>query len=195
MVFLKTVGTEGMNSIDSCEIIHGNFSMSGKCDTVCMAELFLDDQAMMPLVLEAVPLEVSINDTLMKVSGTEVNEKLYDFLHKKMALEMAASELPRKESQMIMNGVDESIINEQLSLELAQLNTAYDQLVMEYITQNFDNILSVGVFMLHTQNAAPMMNPQIEDIMSKATPKFKENPYIQQWMKTAETNQRNIYGK
>lgn len=196
MVFLKTVSVDGMNSIDSCEIIHGNFSMSGRCDTVCMAELFLDTTPIMPLVLEAVPLEVCINDTVYKVSGTETNEKLYEFLHKKAALELQLSELPRKESRMIMDGKDEYEINMTLNNEMQKITSDYDKLVMEYITQNFDNILSVGVFMIHTQNGqAPMVTPQIEDIMSKASDKFKNDSYVKAFMQTAEQNHRNIYGK
>lgn len=196
MVYLKTVSADGMTSIDSCEIVHGNFTMSGKCDTVTMAELFLDAQPLMPLVLEAVPMEVSINDTIMKVSGTELNEKLYDFLYKKMQLETQAAELPRKETRMIMDGKDEAEIAYLLNGELQQLTQDYDRLVMEYITGNFDNMLSVGVFMIHTQNGQPpMITPQLEDIMSKASTSFKENDYVKSFMKAAEQNQRNVYGR
>ncbi|MBQ9288219.1 MAG: DUF4369 domain-containing protein [Bacteroidaceae bacterium] len=196
MVFLKTVSVDGMNSIDSCEIIHGNFSMSGRCDTVCMAELFLDTTPIMPLVLEAVPLQVCINDTVYKVSGTEANDKLYQFLHKKAELEQQLSDLPRQESRMIMDGKDEYEINMTLTNTMQKITSDYDKLVMEYITQNFDNILSVGVFMIHTQGGqAPMITPQIEDIMSKASDKFKNDSYVKAFMQTAEQNHRNIYGK
>ena len=194
-ITLKTVSADGMTSIDSCEVIHGNFKMSGKCDSICMAELFLDGTPLMPLLLEAVPLEVSINDTVMRVKGTELNEHLYDFIYKKAELEQMANELPRVQSRMIMDGKDEDEINYYLNAQMQQISAEYDKLVMEYLTQNFDNMLSVGVFMLHTQNSTPMINAQIEDIMSKASDSFKNNAYVKEFMKTAEENQRNMYGR
>lgn len=194
-IILKAVTSDGMTNLDSCEVIHGNFKMSGCCDSICMAELFLDDTPIMPLLLESKDLKVSINDTIMRVEGTELNNQLYDFLYKKRELEMQANELPRIQSRMIMDGKEEDEINYYLNAQLQQLNTSYDQLVMEYITRNFDNMLGVGVFMLHTQGSVPVINAQIEDIMSKATETFKNNDYVKDYMKKAEENQRNMYGR
>lgn len=95
-----------------------------------------------------------------------------------------------------MDGKDEAEINYLLNAEMQQLTQDYDKLVMDYITGNFDNMLSVGVFMIHTQNGQPpMITPQIEDIMSKASSTFKENNYVKTFMQAAEQNQRNAYGR
>lgn len=193
MVYVKAINGLDMVAVDSCEVIHGNFSMTGPCDTVRMAELFMDDMQVMPLVLEPAALTVCLDDTLMRVSGTELNDQLYEFLKQKNSLEMEFQELPRRESQMYLAGKDEYEINQVLSGEANRLTRAYDQLVMKYLTENFDNILSVGVFIIHTNNGQPpMMNAQIDDIMSKASESFKANAYVQEFIKAAEANMRNI---
>lgn len=194
-IILKAVSVDGMQPLDSCEVIHGNFKLSGVCDTVQMAELFLDEAPMLPLILETAPIKVNINDTVMKVFGTPMNEMLYEFILKKSELEMQANELPRKETRMIMDGMMEEEIVAQLSAEYAKLMNDYDKLVMEYVTKNFDNMLGVSVFMLHTQGAVPMINAQIEDIMSKATETFKNHEYVKAFMKQAEENQRNMFNR
>lgn len=193
MITLKTVSADGMTNIDSCAVIHGNFKLAGPCDSVCMAELFLDGTPLMPLLLEAQEMKVNINDTIMKIEGTQLNDQLYEFLYKKRDLEMLAAELPRVESRMIMDGKDESEIQYYITAQLEQLNAAYDKLVMEYVTGNFDNMLGVGIFMLHTQGQIPMINAQIEDIMSKATDYFKNQEYVKDYMQKAEENQRNMF--
>lgn len=193
MITLKTVSSEGMTDIDSCAVIHGNFSLSGRCDSICMAELFLDGTPLMPLLLEASEMKVNINDTIMKIEGTVLNEQLYDFLYKKRDLDMQAAELPRVETRMIMDGKEEEEIQYYINSQLQLLNTAYDRLVMDYVTNNFDNMLGVGIFMLHTQGQVPMINPQLEDIMSKASDFFKNHEYVKDYMKKAEENQRNMF--
>lgn len=192
MLYVKAIQGEEMVKVDSCEVIHGNFSMRGVCDTARMAQLFMDDQSVMPIVLEPAPLTINIDDTIMRVSGTVLNDRLYEFLHKKAELDMQAAELPRRESRMYMDGKDEFEIDQMKASEIARLNQAYDRLVMEYVTGNFDNILGVGIFIMLTNGAPPMMNAQIEDIMSKATPYFKNDPYVKSYLKAAEENMRHL---
>ena len=40
----------------------------------------------------------------------------------------------------------------------------------------------------------PILTPQIEDIMSKATDKFKNNPYVSDYYKTATENEARMQG-
>lgn len=190
-IYVKTVDGEQLNSLDSCEIVHGKFSMEGALDTVRMAVLFMDDQSLMPLVLEPAPMVINMADTAWRVSGTEMNDKLYDFLNEKGKLEIELQELPRRENKLILDGKDEYEIQQILGGELNRIQQTYDRLVMNYVTGNFDNMLSVGVFMMHTIGQPPLLTPQIEDIMSKASSVFKNDPYIKWYIQAAESNMRS----
>jgi len=67
--------------------------------------------------------------------------------------------------------------------------------VTNFIVENFDNVLGPGVFMMLTGSYPyPVLTPQIEDIMSKATKKFKEDPYVKLYYKTANEIQAQQNG-
>lgn len=96
---------------------------------------------------------------------------------------------------MLLDGIDEDIINRQLSAEAARLAQQEDSLVTNFIVENFDNILGPGVFMMMTNGYPyPVLTPQIEDIMSKATKKFKEDPYVKEYYRTANEIQARQNG-
>ena len=56
-------------------------------------------------------------------------------------------------------------------------------------------MLGPGVFMMITSGYQyPILTPQIEDIMSKATEKFKNDPYVSDYYKTATENEARMQG-
>ncbi len=64
-----------------------------------------------------------------------------------------------------------------------------------FVTDNFDNVLDPGVFFLVTMgNQYPMLSPWIEDIMSKATDHFKNDPYVKDYYQKAQENQAIMNG-
>jgi hypothetical protein len=63
------------------------------------------------------------------------------------------------------------------------------------VTENFDNVLGPGVFMMVTVgNRYPQLTPWIEDIMSKATDNFKNDAYVKNYYETARENQEIMNG-
>ena len=52
LLFLKTLQNGQWVAVDSAEVIHGLFSMKGPVDSVMMVTLYMDDEGIMPLVLE-----------------------------------------------------------------------------------------------------------------------------------------------
>ena len=129
------------------------------------------------------------------MSGTPLNDKLYEFLSKHNQLDNQMSELAHKQSRMLLDGIDEDQINEELSKEAAAIAKEEDRLVTTFIIDNFDNVLGPGVFMMITSRFKyPILTPQIEDIMSKATPKFKNNPYVKDYYQTATENEARMQG-
>ena len=181
-LYLKAVKNNELKSIDSCDIVHGQFHFSGILDTVRMANLFMDDQSLMPVVLEEGEIVIKIDNAAQSVGGTPLNDKLYKFIHKHKQLDNRMSELSHKQSQMMLEGVDELTINEQLNDEAEKIAADEDKLVTSFIVENFDNVLGPGVFMMITSGFnVPVLTPQIEDIMSKATDKFKNDPYVKEY--------------
>ena len=68
-----------------------------------------------------------------------------------------------------------------------RLNMSLDTLVTSFITENFDNVLGPGIFMLVTATYPyPEMRPWIVQIMSKATDNFKNDPYVKMYVSEAQ---------
>ena len=64
-----------------------------------------------------------------------------------------------------------------------------------FVTENFDNVLGPGVFMMVTSgNVYPQLTPWIEDIMSKATDKFKNDAYVKDYYQKAQENEQIMNG-
>ncbi len=194
-LYLRTVKNNELKSIDSCEVVHGEFHFAGLLDTVRMANLFMDEESIMPLVLEEGEITIKIENAQQIVSGTPLNDSLYQFIDRHNRLTNRMTELSHRQSQMLLEGIDEQVINEQLNLEAAQINAEEDQLVTRFIVANFDNVLGPGIFMMVTsQYPYPVLTPQVEDIMSKATEKFKNDPYVREYYQTAQENEARMNG-
>ena len=194
-LYLKAIKNNEFKNIDSCDVVHGEFHFTGLLDTVRMASLYMDDESIMPIVLEKGEIKVSIDNVRQMVGGTPMNDSLYQFIDKHNQLTSRMNELSHKQSQMLLEGIEEEVINRQLSIEASRIAQEEDQLVMKFIEANFDNVLGPGVFMMITsQYRYPILTPQIEDIMSKATKKFKEDPYVKDYYQTAQENEKRMNG-
>lgn len=194
-LYLKAVKNNELKSIDSCDIVHGQFHFSGILDTVRMANLFMDDQSIMPVVLEEGEIVIKLDNAAQSVGGTPLNDKLYKFIDKHKQLDNRMSELSHRQSQMMLEGVDELTINEKLNAEAEKIAAEEDKLVTSFIVENFDNVLGPGVFMMITSGFnVPVLTPQIEDIMSKATDKFKNDPYVKEYYQVASENMAKMQG-
>lgn len=175
--------------LDSCEIRHGKFSMSGSLDSVMCVMLNMG-VCQLPVVLEKGDIKVNVQNSLMKVEGTPLNDKLYVFLNSRDSLTMQLAELPHRESEMILSGVDHDEILRQLGEDEAELRVALDQLETKFITGNFDNVLGVTWFMQlceleYSKYGRPMTNSQIDEIYTLAPNSFKENPLVKDYMESA----------
>ena len=195
-LYLKTLVNDEMKNLDSCDVVHGKFKFTGLLDTIKMANLYMDDEPlMMPVVVEAGDIEIHIDNNSRTVKGSPLNEKLYEFMKRHDQLGNELNELSHKQSQMLLDGIDEEVINRQLSAEASRIAQQEDSLVTNFIIENFDNVLGPGVFMMVTGSYQyPVLTPQIEDIMSKATKKFKADPYVKQYYQIANEIQARQNG-
>ena len=194
-LYLKAIKNNEFKNIDSCEVVHGEFHFTGLLDTVRMASLYMDDESIRPVVLEKGEITIKIDNVRQLVGGTMLNDSLYKFIDKHNQLTNQMNELSHKQSQMLLEGIDEDVINRQLNQEAAQIAAEEDRLVVKFIEANFDNVLGPGVFMMITsQYRFPILTPQIEDIMSKATEKFKNDPYVREYYQMAQENEKKMNG-
>ena len=192
-LYLKAFVGDKLEEMDSCKVVHGKFSFSGNVDSVVMATLYVGDECVMPLVLETGKLTVDIGEAEQNVTGSELNDSLFCFIKKKTVIDKQMNELYRKESRMIMDGIDHETIVAQLNEEARVLMEETDALVTKFITSNYDNVLGPGVFMIVTSGMQyPVLTPQIEQIMLNATSRFKSHPYVEEYISVAEENMEKL---
>ena len=195
MLYLKILKNNDFKNIDSCDVVHGQFHFCGNLDSVKMAHIFMDDEAVLPLVLESGDINVKLDDAQQIVSGTPLNDKLFKFFKKYQQLQNQQMELVHKHDQAIMNGSDMNVVTQKLNEEALRLADQEDKLVTTFVTDNFDNVLGPGIFFMVTmRNQYPMLSPWIEDIMSKATDNFKNDPYVKDYYQKAQENEQIMNG-
>ena len=195
MVHLKVIKDQVLKSIDSCDVVHGEFHFNGTIDTAKMANLCVGNDILMPLVLENGDISIKLSSTQQNVTGTPLNDELSGFLSHYNQIINQKAELIHKHDQAIMDGSDMDAIIRQLNEESYMLDLQEDSLITNFVTDHFDNVLGPGVFFLLTIGMQyPELTPWIEDIMSKATPYFKNDPYVKEFYDKARENQRIMNG-
>ena len=194
-LYLKVLKNNDFKKLDSCDVVHGQFTFSGSVDSVRMANIFMDDENVLPVVLENGDITIKIDNTQQMVSGTPLNDKLFKFFNKYNQLKNQEAELVHKHDQAIMDGLDMNVINSRLNAEEESITQQLDSLVTTFVTENFDNVLGPGIFFMVTiGDRYPQLSPWIEDIMSKATDKFKNDPYVKDYYQKAQENQQIMNG-
>ena len=172
-LYLKVMESNGLKNFDSCEVVHGDFRFTGTLDTTQMAALYMDDRDIMPLVIEKGNISIRIEDAVQKVSGTPLNDALYDFLDQYRQLGNQMAELDHRYGQMLLDGISEQQIEEELSGEAMLISNKEDSLVTSFVIANFDNVLGPYVFVRMSSSV-----PQVEHVMSQAPDAFKNDPLV-----------------
>jgi len=190
MTYIKTLRRTGSHTLDSCEVLHGKFGMSGPLDSTICVNLYLGTDIFIPIILEKGNVQVSIGNSSVRMYGTPLNDRLYSFLTKRDSLNILRAELPRRESEMYLEGYTQDEIIDELAEREISLNKSLDRLETDFITENFDNILGV-VWFLKLCDAAeamfgyPTTTPQIDEIYSRAPESFRQQSDIKDFMTRA----------
>lgn len=193
MLFVKVPQGDKMINVDSAEVVHGLFSMNGPVDSTFIASLYMDDQSIMPFVVERGNIEILIDNAIIKVTGTPLNDCLYEFVGKKNSLDDRAYEVERMESRMIMDGMSEEEIQMQIKKERETLTNEMNALAKEFVQANYENVLGPGVFiMLCNSFPYPVITPIVEEIVNEAPQSFQNHPMIVQYMKVARENMEKL---
>lgn len=194
VLHLKTFRGDELFDVDSCKIQHGRIRFNGVLDSTQMVFLFQNEQSLIPLVLEDGVIELTLDENHQNVTGTPLNDTLYNFIHQKLRIDMEMENLPRLETQLIMDGVEEFDRNQRLFHEEKRLMLENDRLMTSFIIRNSDNVLGPGVFMiLTTSYPYPQITPQINEIMFRSKPFLKNTPCVRSYMKAAQMNMEKIH--
>ncbi len=187
---LKVYVDGEMRSIDSTRVVHGRFNFGGGMDSTMLANVFLGDLSLMPIVLEEGEVKLNIGETQQTATGTPLNDSLSNFIQRKTQLDARMAELPHLESQMIMDGTDYDEIMYELGKQSKQIAAENDRLVTRFIRANYNNVLGPGIFMILTSSLPyPILSPQIEEIITNAPPYFLGHPYVKEYIKEARESE------
>ena len=98
--------------------------------------------------------------------------------------------------RMRAKGIDEQTIAEQLSMEDNILLQRIDSLETHFILDNLDNVLGPCAFQMMTSTYNyPVLTPQIEEIMGKATDKFRADRYVSEYYTKAKEIMARLKGE
>lgn len=193
MLFIKVPSNGQMVNIDSAEVIHGLFKMEGKVDSTVIGSLYMDDEVIMPFVIESGKININIDNSGITIKGTPLNDSFNDFVMKKNSLDDRAYDVERLESRMIMDGENPETIRTEIEKKRAEISDEMDKLAKEFIQTNYENVLGPGVFiMLCNTLPYPMMTPVLDEIVEKAPDSFKNNPMIKEYVSVARSNMEQI---
>ena len=193
MLFMKIPSGDEMISVDSAEVVHGLFRMQGVIDTAVIATLYMDDQSIMPLVMEKGNIQVQIDNASITVSGTPLNDELYTFVRKKNSLDDRAYEVEHLESRLIMDGKSLDEVEAEMQKQRENLSKEMDALVKTFIQDNYNNVLGPGIFiMLCNGFPYPLVTPLIEEIVDDAPESFKNNRMVKTYMDAARENMKKL---
>ena len=187
---LKVYVDGEMKSIDSTRVVHGRFDFGGSMDSTMLANVFLGNLSVMPIVLEEGEVRLNIGESQQTATGTPLNDTLSGFIQRKTQLDARMAELPHLQSQMIMDGTDYDEVMYELSKQSKELADENDQLITRFIRANYNNVLGPGIFMILTSNLPyPILTPQLEEIITNAPPYFLGHPYVKEYIKKAKEYQ------
>lgn len=105
MLYLKVLKNNEFKTIDSCDMSYTDKIPLRRATLtlVRMANIFMDDESVLPLVIEDGDINIKIDNTQQTVSGTPLNDKLFKFFNKYNQMKGLENELVRKHDQAIMN--------------------------------------------------------------------------------------------
>ena len=167
-------------------MVHGKFGFTGTTDSVRMAFLTFGTNGRLPIVLESGDIIVKVNNQKREWGGTPYNDRLYQFVRTLDSLSMQMEELDHEHARAFMDGEDMVEVEARLSQQGRRISMCIDSLVTNSISENFDNVLGPGFFMLYTLGTYPEMSPWVVELMSKASDYFKNDPYVKDYISKAQ---------
>lgn len=194
-LYLAVVDDENQRVfIDSCEIVHGQFSFAGQVDSIVLGHLDVDGATMMPVVIEQGEVDISVDVFGTGITGGVLNKKLSDYYKALNVIQQEWVALYQRRVKLMRDGTENSKDFEDIMLAEDSLNRATEKLQADFILENFNNVLGPGIFMMICdQYPIPMITPQLRSILNQAPPMFLRHPRISRFIRRAGYVPMNYY--
>lgn len=195
MLYLRVSPIEGTETIhttsvclDSCKVVHGRFNFVGDVDSAMMAMIYTRNQCVMPIVIENGDLNIQVDNVAQRVSGSPLNDKLYNFFKKRNRLDNEMWELQQKSIRMMREGCTPEDIQRKVGKKVERITRRTEELETQFVKENYHNVLGPGFFMLLcSQYPTPIMTEQIKKIIDTAPENFLRNPFVFNYLQRART--------
>jgi len=192
MLYLR-VSPDGRSSdcLDSCKVVHGRFNFMGIVDSIMMAQVYMGDESVMPLVIENGNLTIQVDNLGQRVTGSPLNDRLYGFFQQKSRLENEMWEIEQRCIRMMRSGQWTEENRNRLNRQAERLSKEMENMETKFVMDNYDNVLGPGLFMLLcNQYPSPVMTEQISRIIRRAPSQFMRNPFVENYLREARKNPR-----
>lgn len=190
MLYLR-VSADGGNTdcIDSCEVVHGRFSFFRDIDSIMMAQIYMGEESVMPIMLEHGHISIEVNHFGQKATGGPLNDRLYRFVQKKNRLENRQWELDQQCMRMMHEGKHPDEISRSIKPKALKLAHEVEKLETKFIMDNYENPLGPSYFMfLFGQGPRPILTEQVNQILNSAPLKFLQHPFVHNYVRRARIN-------
>lgn len=189
-LYLRSTRTKGdsnkTTTIDSCVVVHGRFSFGGTIDSIALAEIYVGDEHLMPVVLEGGQLLLQVDNYAQTITGGPLNDRLSDFMGKRARFDNELWEIDRTANRMFFSGIPMARVMTKMEPKRKAILRQIEQLEINFILDNANNILGEGYFLMLTeQQPFPVMTRQLEEIVEKAPATFRKNPKIRHYLLAA----------
>lgn len=193
MLFVKVREGDRLVAIDSAEVVHGAFKMKGNVDSAALALLYMDDNRIMPFVLEQGNISIQIDNVRTQIKGTPLNDCFNEFIMRQNSLDDQTADVEYEESRMIMDGTYATHEQDRIAQRREDLFNERNELVKNFIQNNYHNVLGSGVFILIVNNMPfPFLTPVMEEIIDRAPDSFRNNPLIKEYVLSARRNMEKM---
>lgn len=184
MLYLQVTPDGRMQSrLDSCQVVHGQFSFSGDVDSVVVAQLFMGGESVMPVVLENGSVSILVDNVSQRVQGSPLNNKLYKFLQERQSVENDIWQLEQQCLRMMREGCSPDEIHREILPKTKKLHRKMENIEVKFVKQNYDNALGPAYFiLLCNQYPFPVITDQIRRIVKDAPPAFLSNPLVHNYL-------------
>lgn len=170
-------------NIDSCEVIHGRFTFGGSVDSIALAEVYLNNEPLMPIVLEGGELLMQVDNYGQTVTGGPLNERLTAFNQERYRYYNDLWELDAKARALLYQGVSMEEVSRQLEPRRNALLKKLEDMEVKFVLDNSNNALGAGYFMQMAANTGlPLLSPSMERIVKKAPSDFFRHPQVRNYL-------------
>jgi len=192
-VLQKLESSSGPVTVDSTEIVDGEFTFSGQVDQPLFYLVYVNEkQVPVTFFLENINIDIHGNiDSLQnaEVEGSELNKKFQEF-NEAVPSNARAQTLQQEFMQARQSGDQQKM--KDLAGEYQSIMQEQQQYFRDYVNKNTDN--AVGAF-LGMNMAQSMSADELEKLVASFEDNMPEHPYVKEMKNMVESAQKQSEAK